>query len=91
MSRVEQSRRRFEKAWGALSRSLTAEVGWRPGWPTGWMLPILGFTGGLALAGLVRVHNRRGRHRAGRLVSRTARRERGAADPVLPPTGGEDS
>ena len=49
MSRVEESRFRFERAWTNLSRSLRAEVGWEPRLTTSWLVPIVGLAAGLAL------------------------------------------
>ena len=73
MSRLEESRRRFENAWIDLRYSLTAEVGWEPRWSAGWLLPIVGFAAGLAL-GLARVE------RLGRRALRRARRQRSSND-----------
>lgn len=57
-AKLEASRRRLEARFTEARDTLEREVGWAP--RTGvWVVPLVAFAGGLALAGLLRHARRR--------------------------------
>lgn len=56
LERLEEQRRSLEAKVSDLRQAITRETGWTPG--NAWLVPILGFAGGLALAMMVK--SRRG-------------------------------
>jgi len=57
-NRLLSSRQHFEEALADLQQSLQRELGWAPR-TRAWVLPILGVSCGLALAGWLRRKKRR--------------------------------
>lgn len=66
MSRLSQSRTRFESEWQRLRRSIRREVGTEPRWSPRLVLPLLALATGVLVGVSVRSRCRGGRGRSRR-------------------------